>query len=223
MPIKIITESLEVLTFDLENDENTTQKIRLTDNPVMDGSVMTDHAIIEPTTITLDVAVSDNTPQGDDVWSGTGSLRSNNAYTKLTQIKLARKLVTLELDHGTYKNMMLIDVPYSKTSETVGTWRGTLEFREVQKPTIEITTNKYAKAKQKSNKHKSSAQPKKNMGSVPLSAVGKYSPDTSSWLGNEIRGGQTMSNSLQQNQSINSILKNYKPLTSTGYVATIPE
>ncbi len=223
MSIKIITDSLEVLTFDLELDENTTQKIRLTDNPVMDGSVMTDHAIIEPTTITLDVSVSDNTPQGDDVWTGTGALRSNNAYTRLTQIKLARKPVTLELDHGTYKNMMLIDVPYSKTSETIGTWHGTLEFREVQKPTIEIAANKHAKATQKSKKHKSSAQPKKSIGNVPLSDVGKYSPETSSWLGNEIRGGQTISNSLQQNRSINNILKNYKPLTTSGYVATIPE
>lgn len=135
-------------------------RVRPTQYPVQTGAVMTDHAIIEPAELTIEVMMSDcgasffvsNNPFLDDIYqslkglvlysnyaslqcqpsllSSSGS-RSVYAWTALKRMQLSRIPITVETRLQSYSNMIIEELSAPDDVKTLNALKCTVRLREV--------------------------------------------------------------------------------------------
>ena len=133
-----------------------TSSLQLTDYPIQDGSTGTDHAIIEPVQLSIDIMMTDCISGSDnntnnslnEVYELTKLIanssnfiemnrdmqqtgRSAAAYTILLSMQLSRKPLTVETRLRTYKNMMIQNLSAPDSHPTLNALKCTLRMREI--------------------------------------------------------------------------------------------
>ncbi len=132
-------------------------RIRPTQYPVQTGVIMTDHAIIEPAELTVEIMMSDshttpfvsNNPFLDTVYNslqnlisysnytqvdkdvGSGDGRSARTWTTLKAMQLSRVPITVETRLGTYKNMLIEELSAPDDAKTLNALKCTVRMREI--------------------------------------------------------------------------------------------
>ena len=148
--------AIDGVYFDGIMHTNHDSSVRLTDFPVQDGSTGTDHAVIEPAHLSIEIMMTDTNPQKNK--SAIGSLkavyqlmknmvwqsnyleldsdfnqrhRSVAAYTVLRCMQLARKPLTVETRLRTYRNMMIVDLSVPDDVSTLHALKCSVRLREI--------------------------------------------------------------------------------------------
>lgn len=130
----IIINSTTVVTIDVRVNENHNFSSKVTDYPIEDGAVLSDHIIISPFTINMTGIVS-NTPLpklGSEVsTTGKGERRSDVAYEALVRANRTKQSVVYESTLAAYSGI-LTDLSIIKNNSTGESVTFTATFREVR-------------------------------------------------------------------------------------------
>lgn len=135
-----------------------TSRIRPTQYPVQTGVTMTDHAVIEPAELTIEVMMSDchtmpfvaNEPILDAVYQAmqsttmmfsnfmqvknsadTAENRSVHAWAMLKKMQLSRIPITVETRLQTYENMLIEELSAPDDIKTLNVLKCTVRLREI--------------------------------------------------------------------------------------------
>jgi len=150
-------KSIGGVVLDAVVSESHESVVTITQNPVEAGFKTTDHAVIEPKVITLQVSVSDS-PLGFasvraivDLVTGlfgssdaTNATRSQAAYNSLRLLQESRTLLDIETKIRDYKSMLITSISLEQDAESSRTADMTIVLRELlvmttQEVTVELT------------------------------------------------------------------------------------
>jgi len=132
-------------------------RVRPTQYPVQTGVTMTDHAIIEPAELTIEVMMTDchttsfvtNNPFLDRIYqslqslvlysnyaqvnrdTATGDGRSAKTWMTLKAMQLARQPIVVETRLQTYQNMMIEELSAPDDVKTLNALKATVRLREI--------------------------------------------------------------------------------------------
>jgi hypothetical protein len=107
------------------------QRARPTKNPIQTGANLTDHIILDPATLSIDIIMTDVLPpyeQGQ--WVGNPS-KSIACFEILDQLRAARIPLTVTTRLKTYENMALVGISPDETVKTLHGLRARLEFEQI--------------------------------------------------------------------------------------------
>ncbi len=103
-------------------------ELTVTQNPVLSGANIADHAYVLPQTVTVEIGMSDAMDEyGVGMWSMAGS-KSVNAYKLLKALALGRATLTLQTRLDTYTNMIIQNIIAPDDVETRWALRATVTF-----------------------------------------------------------------------------------------------
>lgn len=136
-----------------------TSRIRPTQYPVQTGVTMTDHAVIEPAELTIEVMMSDchttsfvsNNPFLDSIYESMkgmilfsnfvglqsqpdisiGSGRAARTWMVLKRMQLSRVPIVVETRLQTYENMLIEELSAPDDSKTLNAFKCTVRLREI--------------------------------------------------------------------------------------------
>lgn len=139
------------LVFEVDNilSVGTADEVQLTDNPVEDGSVITDHESPKPATHEVEVLVTDYPMSGED-----SPGRARAAWEKLKELKRSKEMLVLSVPLlGEQRSVRLVrSQPTINVSTGEGVLRCTLSLREVQVATSQrVPAQKRKETKAKAN------------------------------------------------------------------------
>lgn len=168
---------LGLFTFDAAIDENHNFSSEVTDDPVEEGSNVTDHKKLNPNRITITGLVSD-TPIGDELInirqnSGNAS-PSVQALEFLLAINESKEPVKVFTTLRPYSSMVLENLSIPKNAETGKSLQFTANFKEIKfvsnnKTTVRV---KLPRSKKKANRgHKPPKKEKKKLVGVKITRV----------------------------------------------------
>ena len=124
-------------------------RVRLTENPVENGMKLTDHRIIEPKKLVLNVGVSNIVGYKDlffNLDSATlvqfgklvifGNRFDSNSrvaatYTKLLQMQYTGNPFDVSTPLGTFKNMLIVGINKSQDKDSISIFKGSIEMQEL--------------------------------------------------------------------------------------------
>ena len=116
--------------FDAYLRMNTRSSTTITQNPVENGSTISDHAYDNPTIFTFDIGMTD-TAQGK-VFGQFGFLdRSVNAYRLLDKWKKDKTLLTVNGKYGFYENVLIQDINTDDTYLTSNGLRAVVTLQQL--------------------------------------------------------------------------------------------
>lgn len=108
-----------------------TKRVKLTDHPVQTGATITDHAIIEPKELSIEVAMSDVMSDKVQGQFGSGNGRSQKAFDVLTEMQEKRRPLQVVTRLATYENMMITSIEVPDDFKTTSALRAMVTFKEV--------------------------------------------------------------------------------------------
>lgn len=134
-----------------------TSRVRATQYPIQTGVTMTDHAIIEPAELTIEIMMSDShtlsfvsdNPILDSFYQAMQSIlnysnymtmntdtskgegRSINAWSILKGMQLSRLPITVETRLQTYNNMIIEELSSPDDVKTLNALKATVRMREI--------------------------------------------------------------------------------------------
>jgi hypothetical protein len=130
----IIINGTTIVTIDVRVSESHNFSSKTTDYPIEDGSLLTDHVIVDPFSVGLNGIVS-NTPLpkvGTEVsTTGNGERRSDVAYEALVTASRTKQSVVFESTLASYSGI-ITDLSFSKDSSTGESINFSATFREVR-------------------------------------------------------------------------------------------
>lgn len=149
--------------FEVDNvvSASTANEVQLTDNPVEDGSVLTDHEARKPDTHTVEVVVTDRPPEG-----GYFPGRARDAWEALKDLRRLKDTLVLVLPLvGDQLSVRLIRAePTLNVQTSFGELRVSLTFREV-----EVATSQRVPAQKRKQ---TNAKPKVELGQQSTTPTG---------------------------------------------------
>lgn len=125
---------LGTLELDASLQELHGKRVRKTRNPRQDGTVSTDHAVVEPRVVQI-TGVITNTP---DVFGAAFDPRYNDAdrhksaWKTLNELADSRELVDVFTTLESYSNMMLVDLRAPRGAENTNGIQFTAVFEETE-------------------------------------------------------------------------------------------
>lgn len=124
------------LVFDGVMRASHTQQARPTRYPVQNQTNFTDHVILEPAHLSMDISMSDAVQAySDGVWVGNPS-KSVSCFQVLDALRAARVPVTVTTRLKTYTNMILTEVVPEESVRTLHGLRARLEFQQIFVATV---------------------------------------------------------------------------------------
>jgi len=106
---------------DVTIDEFHDKSVRATENPIEDGSIISDHVILDPDRVTINGFITDApiVPIAGliDIVSGGGYKRVTDAFEKLEELMLEREPVTLVTGYKTYQDMLITRIQIPRNRE----------------------------------------------------------------------------------------------------------
>lgn len=129
-----------------------TSRLRVTQHPVQTGAAITDHAILEPKEIIIEVGMSDCATsfipgQFDGSWS-----RSVKAWEVLKQLQESRIPINVLTRLGLYKNMLIVVLSAPDDYRTLHGLRATVTLQEIlvaEVSTVKISARPHVTGKTK--------------------------------------------------------------------------
>lgn len=121
-----------IYAFDVELEIEHDQRLRRTEHPVQTGSSISDHAFLEPATLTVDVGMSDGMDAyfSPNTWQGSTS-KSVSAYQTLLALQFSRIPLMVTTRLRTYQNMLIVNPLAKDTYKTAHGLRMRVEFGQV--------------------------------------------------------------------------------------------
>lgn len=116
------------LVFDAILKTDHSSKVTVTNHPIESGANISDHAFVEPSEISIELAVSDS--ERDRGTFGSGK-RSVKAFQELTKLQISRKLITVVTRLKTYRNMLIISVSAPDDYTTMNAFRAVIILSEI--------------------------------------------------------------------------------------------
>jgi ribosomal protein L12E/L44/L45/RPP1/RPP2 len=150
-PQKVVLErrtspqsTTQLIAFDATVRITHSSRVEVTDHPVEDGSVVSDHSRRLPKRLTLDVVVSNDPIIVDaqanaqpSVAGGDPRQRAQDAYQELESIQERGELVTVRLFLRDYDNMIVEDMGAQRDAATGNVLSAALSLRELITATTE--------------------------------------------------------------------------------------
>lgn len=102
--------------------------VSVTNHPVQSGASVSDHAWVEPETVSLSVGVSDAMT---DASAPTDESRSVSAFRKLRELAHARRPLTLVTRLCVYSNMLVESVSCEESTDTMSALRAEITLKRV--------------------------------------------------------------------------------------------
>lgn len=112
-------------------------KIKMTEHPVEQGAAITDHAYVEPRSLTLEIGMSDVCTSFVDGQFMQKSSRSISAYEALKQLQVSKIPLKVYTRLDVYENMLIETITSPDDYTTMFGLRATIGLREI----IVVTTN----------------------------------------------------------------------------------
>lgn len=134
-----VIRSMGGLVFDAVFEETHESDLEVTDNPVENGVVVSDHAYMKPLRVKISAGVSDarlDIFSADPFASTVG--RSRRAYELLTELQRKAEPFDLQTGLKLYKNMLCTSIRTSQDKDSSSALLFTAELREVITVNTEI-------------------------------------------------------------------------------------
>jgi hypothetical protein len=125
------TAQAKNLVFDGVMRSSHSQRARPTRNPIQTGANLTNHILLDPANVTLDVYMTDVLPAfAEGQWVGNTS-KSISCFMVLDALRAARVPVTLTTRLKTYTNMVLVDILPDESNATRYAFKARVEFEQI--------------------------------------------------------------------------------------------
>lgn len=111
---------------DVVENENPTFSNEITEKPVEDGSVITDHINNNPTEITLDIIIT-----------GEYGVTSEEKYERLLEIRDNRELISVAGALQVYENMAISELSLEKNADNATGYSGSVSLKQIKFATAE--------------------------------------------------------------------------------------
>ena len=122
------------------------RKLTITQNPVEAGAAIVDHAYVNPSSVTMQIMMSDVHQSIIPGQFSDLTFRHTSAWAVLKQIQESRIPVDVFTKLGYYKNMLIEEISADDTKETFRALSATVKLTEI--PVARIKTVKISKASQ---------------------------------------------------------------------------
>ena len=133
----------QMLVFDGVMRASHSQHARATEHPIQDGANYSDHIVLDPAHLTLDILMTDVLPDyapgGNPSWVGNAS-KSVACFQTLDNLRSARVPLTVTTRLKTYLNMFIVDFTPDETVKYRYGLRGTLELRQLNLFSVATST-----------------------------------------------------------------------------------
>lgn len=117
--------------FDAIFNTSTEHVAELTEHPIQNGANITDHVIIHPVTITMEIGMSDCMARMvADQWTGAET-KSINAYKKLVELMEARQPLDVKTRLNVYKNMIIRSISVEDNVSTLYGLRASVSMQQI--------------------------------------------------------------------------------------------
>ena len=120
-------KALGTFIFDAVFFADHNMNVVLTRHPVQSGAAVTDHAYVEPETVTLDIGMTDSAKP----LKKFGDNRSVTAYSLLKKAMEKRQPVTLVTRLFTYKDMVVTVISATDDYTTMNALRATITLQKI--------------------------------------------------------------------------------------------
>lgn len=108
------------------------QRARKTEHPVQTGASISDHAFIEPATLTLDIGMSDAMDEYiTGSFTGQNPSKSVNAYQIMVLLMFSRIPLTIATRLRTYDTMIIESIHPQESAKTFGGLRMRIAFGQI--------------------------------------------------------------------------------------------
>lgn len=122
------------------------RKLTITQNPVETGAAIVDHSYVNPSSVTMQIMMSDVHQSIIPGQFSDLTFRHTSAWAVLKQIQESRIPVDVFTKLGYYKNMLIEEISADDTKETFRALSATVKLTEI--PVARIKTVKISKASQ---------------------------------------------------------------------------
>lgn len=109
-----------------------------TENPIEDGATVTDHAIVDPRELTMEVIVSAHPDQLIPTFS---AVRHIQEYRKLQRIAKSRDVIDVVTTLERYRSMLIVHVGTPRTVENTNALRITCKLRQIEIARVDAAAN----------------------------------------------------------------------------------
>lgn len=129
--LAMIKTNIDGLFFDAVFTTGTDHEAEITEHPVQSGANITDHVVIRPVSITMEIGMSDvmaSMLQGQ--WSGAYT-KSISAYRKLVSLMESKTPFTILTRLNRYQNMLIRSISVEDTPDTLYGLRATVSMQQI--------------------------------------------------------------------------------------------
>lgn len=142
-PISIIpirpVRKIDTITVQVIIQENTSDNLTITRQPVQQGASITDHAYKEPTTLSMSIYFNDNSIENlfslNVFKDPIGTLNNNNGLSKIYQqlltLQSSRNPINVVTPKRIYKNMLISSLGVTTDKQTEYVLKVDISFQEV--------------------------------------------------------------------------------------------
>jgi hypothetical protein len=135
----------------IKMEHNSTLKI--TSHPIQLRSNISDHAYIEPNTLTMDIMMSDVATSAIFNQFSDGSSRSVSAYNLLLTLQSNRQPLQIHTRLKTYQNMLIEQITAPDDVKTLYGLKATVRFKEIFVANVsQVKVSKQTQVTGKTNK-----------------------------------------------------------------------
>ena len=121
----------QMLVFDAVMRATHSQRARPTLHPIQDNANVTDHVVLEPARLMLDILMTDVLPPyAEGQWVGNAS-KSIACFTTLDNLRAARVPLVVTTRLKSYQNMIIVDITPDDTVKTRYGLRATVELQQI--------------------------------------------------------------------------------------------
>lgn len=135
----IILASIGPVEIDVVLDEAHDYPSRLTQNPVEDGTVFTDHVILDPVSVSMTCRVTDASLTLARI-KGPGA--ADDAFRSLVKLQRDREPFTVVTGLAVYQNMMFEQLTFLRRGDDGRSVRFQAVVREIQVVGVDVGTNR---------------------------------------------------------------------------------
>ena len=128
-PTMITSPSYGRFLFDFVFSAEHKMNLKPTEHPVQSGSSITDHSIMQPDEVILEIGMSDTA-------SGAGSNYSVNGYQMLRAIMQKREPLTLTTRLNTYRDMLITSISAPDDVNTMFALKASIYLQQIKIATV---------------------------------------------------------------------------------------
>ena len=166
----LIKSNIGGMFFDAVFHEETVSSLKITDHPVQNGSNIVDHSYVQPTTITMDIGVSDSMSSIIPGQFTGWYTKSVSAYQMLLTLQQSRIPLEVHTRLNHYYNMLIEQITAPDDYKTQHGLKCSVQLKEIFVVEVATTTTS-ARSQTTGSSSGGTAQPTEATGSVLAEAA----------------------------------------------------